>query len=63
MDKELVIVGPEYKPRNKALQGKIKIDWHYLLKCVIGTLVFFGLSYMPVKWATSLEDFDTGKFI
>ena len=61
MEKELVIVGPEYNPRNKKLEGKIKIDWWYVLKCFIGTLTFFGLSKIPVHWAMTLPDFDTGK--
>jgi hypothetical protein len=48
MEKELVIVSPNYRPRNKALQGDVKIDWWYVFKCFFGTLTFFGLSYIPV---------------
>ena len=48
MEKELVIVSPNYRPRNKALQGDVKIDWWYVFKSFFGTLTFFGLSYIPV---------------
>ena len=63
MQKELVVVGPDYKPTNKSLRGDIKIDWCYTIKCIVGTVGYFTLTKTPIHWATSLPDFDTGKSV